>query len=182
MTWLVVKLYDVRFVTDNIFERLVRAIHLGVFVGFAVVAPKFDPNDQDLASMRAMSIILMASRLSLTIEYASILWHVIKFKNVHLPFYIQTTIHFIAATIYLGIIFRFNDQKDSRVFVAWYVVGSLDVLSTLGLSAIFSVLSLTKTHLMNRMSLLTIVILGESIVVLADKVIIIVEGPDSWGK
>ncbi|RFU75351.1 hypothetical protein TARUN_6897 [Trichoderma arundinaceum] len=180
MTWLVVGLYDVRFVTDSIFERLVRAVHLGVFVGFAVVAPKFDPNDQHVASMRAMSLILMASRLSLTIEYASILWHVRKFKNVHIPFCIQMSIHFIAAMIYLGITFRFDDQKDSRVFIAWYVVGAIEVLSTFGLSAFYSVLSLTRTHLMNRMSLLTIVILGESIVVLADKVIIIVEGPDAW--
>lgn len=77
MSWLVVGLYDVRFVTDSIFgmfisppqslspiyivvpqlthvERLIRAVHLGVFVGFAVVAPKFNPNDQDLTSMRSM--------------------------------------------------------------------------------------------------------------------------------
>lgn len=124
----------------------------------------------------------MASRLSLTIEYASILWHVRRFKKVHIPFYIQMSIHFIAAMIYLGITFRFNDKKDSHVFIAWYVVGVLEALSTFGLSAFYSVLSLTKTHLMNRMSLLTIVILGESIVVLADKVVIIVEAPDSWGK
>ncbi|PTB40264.1 uncharacterized protein TrAFT101_004682 [Trichoderma asperellum] len=180
MTWLVVGLYDVRFVTDSIFERLVRAVHLGVFVGFAVVAPKFNPNDQDLSSMKAMSIILMASRLSLTVEYASILWHVRKFKTVHIPFYIQMSIHFIAAMIYLGITFRFSEDKESRVFITWYIVGALEVVSTLGLSIGFSILSLAKTHLMNRMSLLTIVILGESIVALAEKVVIIVEGPDAW--
>lgn len=124
----------------------------------------------------------MASRLSLTIEYASILWHVRKFKAVHLPFYIQMSIHFIAAMIYLGITFRFSADKDSRVFITWYIVGALEVVSTLGLSIGFNILSLVKTHLMNRMSLLTIVILGESIVALAEKVVIIVEGPDAWGK
>ncbi|PON22882.1 hypothetical protein TGAM01_v208137 [Trichoderma gamsii] len=180
ISWLVVGLYDVRFVTDSIFERLVRAVHLGVFVGFAVVAPKFNPNDQDLSSMRAMSLILMASRLALAIEYASILWHLRKFKRTHLPFYIQIAIHFIASMIYLGITFRFSEDKQSRVFITWYVVGSLEVVLTLGLSLGFSVLSLVKTHLMNRMSLLTIVILGESIVALAEKVVIIVEGPDAW--
>jgi low temperature requirement protein LtrA len=128
------------------------------------------------------AIILMASRLSLTIEYGSILWHVRKFKNVHLPFYIQMAIHFIAAMIYLGITFRFDEDKNSRVFIAWYVVGALEVISTLGLSIFFSILGLAKTHLMNRMSLLTIVVLGESIVALAEKVVIIVEGPDAWGK
>lgn len=132
--------------------------------------------------MRAMSLILMASRLALAIEYGSILWHLRKFKRTHLPFYIQMSIHFIAAMIYLGITFRFSEDKQSRVFITWYVVGSLEAVSTLGLSLWFSILSLSKTHLMNRMSLLTIVILGESIVALAEKVVIVVEGPDAWGK
>lgn len=124
----------------------------------------------------------MASRLALAIEYASILWHLRKFKNSHLPFYIQMAIHFIASMIYLGITFRFSEDKQSRVFITWYVVGVMEVVLTCGLSLGFSVLSLVKTHLMNRMSLLTIVILGESIVALAEKVVIVVEGPDAWGK
>ncbi|KAH0523048.1 hypothetical protein TsFJ059_008102 [Trichoderma semiorbis] len=180
MTWLVVGLYDVRFVTDSIFERLVRAVHLGAFVGFAVVAPKFDPSNQDVTTMRAMSLILMVSRLGLMIEYGSILWHVRRFKNVHISFYVQMSIHFIAAMIYLGITFRFTNSKESKVFVTWYVVGVVEVLSTFGAAIWFPVLSLAKTHLMNRLFLLTVIILGESIVVLADKVVIIVENPDSW--
>ncbi|KAL6792179.1 hypothetical protein GGI42DRAFT_364747 [Trichoderma sp. SZMC 28013] len=180
MTWLVVGLYDVRFVTDSIFERLIRAIHLGAFVGFAVVAPKFDPSNQDVTTMRAMSLILMVSRLGLMIEYGSILWHVRRFKNVHLSFYVQMSIHFIAAMIYLGITFRFTNSKESKVFVTWYVVGVMEVLATFGAALSFPVLSLAKTHLMNRLFLLTVIILGESIVVLSDKVVIIVENPDSW--
>lgn len=124
----------------------------------------------------------MVSRLGLMIEYASILWHVRRFKNVHISFYVQMSIHFIAAMIYLGIAFRFTNSKESRVFVTWYVVGAVEVLSTFGAAIWFPVLSLAKTHLMNRLFLLTVIILGESIVVLADKVVIIVENPDSWGK
>ncbi|TFA98417.1 hypothetical protein CCMA1212_009865 [Trichoderma ghanense] len=180
ITWLVVGLYDVRFVTDSIFERVVRAIHLGAFVGFAVVAPKFDPSNQQAATMRAMSLILMASRLGLTIEYGSILWHVRKFKKVHLAFYLQMSIHFIAAMIYLGVTFRFTDTHHSNVFVTWYIVGAMEALLTFGLSIHYSVLSLSKTHLMNRMFLLSVIILGDSIVVIADKVVIIVDAPDSW--
>ncbi|KAL7943644.1 hypothetical protein V8C42DRAFT_346567 [Trichoderma barbatum] len=180
MTWLVVGLYDVRFVTDSIFERLIRAVHLGAFVGFAVVAPKFNPSNQDQTTMRAMSLILMVSRLGLAIEYGSILWHVRKFKNVHRAFYAQMSLHFIAAIIYLGVTFRFTSSTDSKVFITWYVVGAVEALASFGLSMYFSVLSLAKTHLMNRLFLLSVIILGESIVVLADKVVIIVENPDSW--
>ncbi|KAL7904004.1 hypothetical protein GGI35DRAFT_490891 [Trichoderma velutinum] len=173
MTWLVVGLYDVRFITDSIFERLIRAIHLGAFVGFAVVAPKFDPSNQEITTMRAKSIVLMASRLGLTIEYGSILWHVRKSKIVHLAFYLQMSIHFIAAMIYHGITFRFTKSRESNVFITWYVVGALEALATFWLSTHFSVLSLAKTHLMDRLFLLSI--LGESIVVLSDKVVIIMK-------
>ena len=54
MTWLLVAMYDVRYVTDCVFERVARGIHLGVMVGFAVVAPSFDPSDQDKNTMRTM--------------------------------------------------------------------------------------------------------------------------------
>lgn len=74
MTWFLVSLYDVRFVTDSAFgklsikcsrifetchsntqlERAARGVHLGVMVGFAVVAPNFDPNDQNIKTMKTM--------------------------------------------------------------------------------------------------------------------------------
>lgn len=35
-------------------ERAARGVHLGVMVGFAVVAPKFTPHDQNMKTMRTM--------------------------------------------------------------------------------------------------------------------------------
>lgn len=40
-------MYDVRFVTDSVFERLARAVHMGVLVGFVTVSPNFETQDQD---------------------------------------------------------------------------------------------------------------------------------------
>lgn len=71
-TWALVGLFDVRFVTDSVFgkacivffegdkannilpERILRAGHLGVMIGFAVVAPNFDPNHQNKQTFRTM--------------------------------------------------------------------------------------------------------------------------------
>ncbi|KAK2594922.1 hypothetical protein QQS21_007370 [Conoideocrella luteorostrata] len=178
-TWFAVGLYDVRFVTDSIFERIARAVHLGVMVGFAVVAPNFKPEEQHKESMQTMSLILASSRLCLVAEYASILWHVRKFYKVRIAFYAQTSVHLIAALIYLGISFRFHNRV-SHVFITWYIVGTLEGLLTLGLALYFSVLSFTKTHLMSRISLLTVIILGDGIVVLSEKVLVIVRSPDAW--
>lgn len=46
--------FDVRFVTDSIFERAARTIHLGVMVGFAIVATYFDPEEQTKGTFQAL--------------------------------------------------------------------------------------------------------------------------------
>lgn len=125
------------------------------------------------------ALILMVSRLCLTVEYASILWHVRKFKNSHTPLYIQIAMTFSAAMVYLGITFRFRDE-NSHVFLAWYLVSIAEVLLTIIISNFWAVLSFTKTHLMKRMSLLTIIILGDGIVLMAQNVVTIVKTPDAW--
>jgi hypothetical protein len=43
-TWCQVSLFDVRFVADSVLERTAKAIHLGVMIGMAIVAPKFLPD------------------------------------------------------------------------------------------------------------------------------------------
>ncbi|QPC79571.1 hypothetical protein HYE68_010323 [Fusarium pseudograminearum] len=179
ITWLTTSLYDVRFVTDSIFERVARGIHLGVMVGFAVVAPKFKPEDQDMKTMRTFSIILMVSRLALAIEYASILWHIRKFKKQALPMLLQIGLNFVLAMIYLGTTFRFTNH-NSNVYITWYVLAVVEVVLTFALAYIFPVLSFQGTHLMKRMGLLTVIIVGDGIITICKSVVTIVENPDSW--
>ncbi|KAI9158282.1 hypothetical protein HJFPF1_06274 [Paramyrothecium foliicola] len=179
MTWLVICFFDVRFITDSVFERAAKGAHLGVMVGFAVVAPNFNPSNQDARTMRTMSLILMVSRLVLACEYAAIAWHIRKFKKSGLGLKIQIGICIAAAIIYLAITFRFTNG-NSRVFVAWYAVSAAGVILTLVLSNHCAVMGLTKTHLMKRLTLLTVIILGDGIVVMAEKVVAIVKSPGAW--
>ncbi|KAM0344253.1 hypothetical protein ACHAPU_007779 [Fusarium lateritium] len=181
ITWLVTSLYDVRFVTDSLFERAARGVHLGVMVGFAVVAPKFTPDDQDMRTMRTMSLILMVSRLCLAVEYASILWHIRKYKKQALPMLLQIGLNFVLAMIYLGITFRFTDH-NSNVFVTWYVLAGVEVILTFAIAYIFPVLSFQGTHLMKRMGLLTVIVVGDGIITICRSVVTIVESPDAWNS
>lgn len=109
------------------------------------------------------------------------LWHVRKFQKARWPFYAQTALHFIAGAIFLGITFRFNEDKQSRVFVVWYIVSGFEAILGLLLSLHSPVVALSPTHLMKRMALLTVMILGEGIESMAKKVIIIVNNPNAWG-
>ena len=52
--WFLVGCFDVRFVTDSIFERAARTMHLGVMVGFAIVATYFNPDEQTKGTFQAM--------------------------------------------------------------------------------------------------------------------------------
>ncbi|KAI5921689.1 hypothetical protein F4810DRAFT_712308 [Camillea tinctor] len=177
--WFLVGLFDVRFVTDSVFERLARTVHLGVMVGFSVVAAHFDPDEQIKGTFQAMSLILMVSRLILTIEYSTIIWHVRHFKQGKIPLAVVTGFHFIAAMIYMGISFRFEDGKNSRVFVAWYVIAAMEAVLQLSVSMFSQVLSFNGTHLTERMTLLTLIILGEGVMVIAENVVTIVKN-NGW--
>jgi hypothetical protein len=71
MTWALVGLFDVRFVTDSIFERIARCAHLGVMIGFAVVAPNFDPYNQQAQVFRAMCQYLLFPTIPVGVEFCT---------------------------------------------------------------------------------------------------------------
>lgn len=39
-------MFDVRFMTDSIFERVIRIVQFGSMAGFTIVVTKFDPKHQ----------------------------------------------------------------------------------------------------------------------------------------
>lgn len=117
----------------------------------------------------------------LALQYGTIIWHVRKYKNTMLPLGIMVAINVVAAIIYLGIVFGFKDY-NTHVYVAWYVVSVMEVLATVGLSLRWKVLSFKGTHLINRMSMLTFIMIGEGVIVVATGVGKIVVNADSWSK
>ncbi|KAG5921727.1 hypothetical protein E4U53_003767 [Claviceps sorghi] len=180
ITWFLTASYDVRFVTDSIFERTARAVSLGVLVGFAIVAPNFDPGQQKASVMQTMSLILMFSRAILVVEYATILWHVRRYKRARIPLYASIAINTIAMLIYLGITFRFRQDKNSRVYITWYVVSGAECIVTLLIAYQWTVMDFSKTHFIKRLSLLTVMMLGDGLVNIAKDVVTIVETADAW--
>ncbi|KAM3514788.1 hypothetical protein MY11210_001629 [Beauveria gryllotalpidicola] len=181
LTWFNVTLFDVRYATDSIFSRVNTAIQLGVLVGFVVVAPKFNPTTQDAPTMRAMSIILAVSRFNLMGQYAWMAIHVRRYRPTRLPLLAQMAIYAGAGAVYLGITFRFDEgRRRSRAFVTWYCVSAGEGVVSLLLSNYSPVLSLGKTHLMKRLTLLTVMILGEGTESLAKKVLVIVKHKHAW--
>ncbi|KAK4547471.1 hypothetical protein LTR36_001127 [Oleoguttula mirabilis] len=186
LTWYQVGLYDVRFSMDSVFERIAKASQFGVMIGFAITGPKFDvgaradDNDGDgpsLSSFRALSLILMASRLVLVLQYLQSLWFTRHHTKTQLPMLLTAATYFVAAMIYLGLFFTFRPDGDAEnhTYITWYVVAVLETVIATTVSSVWRVISFKGTHLVQRMSLLTLIILGEGVMALAEKCQVIVK-------
>lgn len=181
-TWCQVSLFDVRFVADSVLERMAKAVHLGVMTGFAVVGPNFVPTDtgEEANVFRTMSLILMISRFVLALQYLLVMWHVRKYRNTKLPFILIAGINFIAACIYLGVTFAFKDAKRSYAYRSFYVVAVVEIAGNIAVSSLWKVVTFKGTHLVQRMSLLTLIILGEGVMVVSKNIAKIVQNNNAW--
>ncbi len=106
------------------------------------------------------------------------------YRRARVPLLLQTLLNVATGAIYLGITFRFEhydkSNHNSRVFITWYIIAAGEAILTIVLSNFWRALSFTRTHLMKRMSLLTVMILGDGIVSIAQNVVTIVKRPDAW--
>ncbi|KAJ4287620.1 hypothetical protein N0V90_012323 [Kalmusia sp. IMI 367209] len=192
LTWYQVSLYDVRFSTDSVFERVAKAIHFGVMVGFAVIGPQWKPGQEiyDYKIYRAFGLILMVSRITLFLQYAVTLLYVRKYKKTVIPLCIILASTLIAAILYGALTPAFPKEKldadefliaqKSSVYIAWYVIALCETLITVAVSCIFRVISFKGTHMVQRMSLLTLIILGEGIIVVCKSISKIVKNEFLW--
>ena len=71
-------------------------------------------------------------------------------------------IYLSSAAIYLGISFAFIDgHLDSSAYIGWLVTAVAETVLNLLVSSFSKRLDFNDTHLVQRMSLLTLIILGE---------------------
>ena len=126
----------------------------------------------------------MISRICLAAEYGSFIYHVRAYstKFAKLPLVIMTVQNVVVALIYMGISFRFK-RGNSQVFYTWYALAAIEVALTVGLSVYYRLLTFEGTHLIQRMSLLTLIIFGEGIAVVSKGITEVVDiGHSEWSK
>lgn len=88
----------------------------------------------------------------------------------------------MAAAIFTGIAFRFRQGERTHVFMVWYFVAGSEAVASLLLSNVSPILNLAETHLMKRLILMTVMIMGNGVSEVAKKVVIIVKNSHAWGK
>ncbi|KAK8054556.1 hypothetical protein PG994_009623, partial [Apiospora phragmitis] len=200
-TWFIVRIFDVRFMTDSIFERVIRIIQVSCMLGFTIVVSTFDPEDPfkdivDTADKNSLDmntfqilyhegLILMTVRISLVAQYCSIYWFCYqgnKHGSNHIkptgrgkPLLAAAAIHFVAAMIYLGISSLFNYNRDSPLYIVWYIGSAMEATLQLGLACRYEELRFDDTKLTERLAVFTVVVLGEGVSETTKTILLVVQ-------
>ena len=170
-TWFQNTLFDVRFSNDSAFERLCKFLQFGVMTGLAMSGPGFnigfEPDSDDavlaVTAYQTLSLILMASRFILAIQYTVALIFVRKYRRAIFPMIAHILILVASAGIFLITFFLINQYRSQKVLISWYIVVVAEAVLVLAISGKLHFLSFRKTYLVERLGLLTIIILGEGI-------------------
>ncbi|KAE9983220.1 hypothetical protein BLS_009029 [Venturia inaequalis] len=168
-TWFQITLHDVRFSRDSVYERICKVVQMTVFVGFALVGSKFQPTSKKAtatANFRVLCYNLGMSRLLFGIQYLVVLCFSIKnkAKKVFLPLILCMLTFFSAAATFFVMVLGFDGEAKyikQEVFAVWWVVQLLEAIAIIAVSCKWRTLSFKATHIVERMGLLTLIVIGE---------------------
>jgi hypothetical protein len=127
-------------------------------VGLAIIGPEFLMEAEGWGPLQQLSLILMASRVVLFCQYGSTLFFTWRYRATRVPLIAVMVSLFIAAFIYLGVSFAFYRRTAYNAYIAWYVVAVIEVGVNLALAAQWKAMSFEKTHLVERLTCLTLII------------------------
>lgn len=85
-----------------------------------------------------------------------------RYTKLILPLGLMIGIYAVCAAAFGAMTFAFTGTHQNRlVYLVWYITMFVEAVGVIVISCIWRMLSFKKTHLMERMSLLTIIVIGE---------------------
>lgn len=166
-SWFQIVLHDVRFARDSAYERACKTIQFIVFVGLALVGSSFDPGGEKAnnTNFRILCYVLFISRVLLTFQYIIVLIFTMKagYKKLYFPLILNIVIYATAAVVFAAMTpaFRNYALNHQGIYIVWYIVMLIEAFGVITISCIWRMLSFKKTHLVERMGLLTLIVIGE---------------------
>ena len=158
-TWLETSLFDVRFATDSVFNRICKAISFGVMTGFAICGAIYDTSQvgENVKAFRALALILMVSRLALVVQHGVVFYYVREYRKTMAPMLATMGTLFLSAMIFLGTFWGYNlkntgdsfpnQEGGPKTYIAYYVVVCFEATTVITISCIWRVVSFKRTHL-----------------------------------
>lgn len=134
-------------------------------MGLAVIGPNFeDPKEAQWSTLQQLSLILMASRAVLFLQYTSTLFFSWRYRTTRLPLMGVLISLAIAVVLYLGLSFAFSTQASAHAYLAWYIIAVFEVGANIAIAGRWHVVSFKGTHLTERMTCLTLIIVSGSLI------------------
>ncbi|KAL1958051.1 hypothetical protein VTO42DRAFT_5263 [Malbranchea cinnamomea] len=169
-TWFQVTLFDVRFARDTVFERVCKAVQLATMVGFASAGSGFSTQvrDENVWIFHSFSVLLAASRLLLAVQYAVASIHLRNAMPKASKKLVYTSVSFLWMSFsYACLYYILNDDGKSRGRYLWTALWFSfvsEVVQVFWVSLKTPGIGFENTHLDIRMSLLTLIIIGEGVI------------------
>ncbi|EWC46848.1 hypothetical protein DRE_03860 [Drechslerella stenobrocha 248] len=181
-TWLQAALFDLRFGKDSLIQRVAKALQIGVMVGFSAVNDHFDPRypGKNWESFKNLSLLLFASRFAIAIQYFVVWWTVRQYPKTKMPLLLMSILMAVSMLFFLGLAFSFRPDGNVKGYIGWYVILALETMSVLAISLKWKVVGFKGTHLIQRMGLLTLIVMGEGIIGLCRATSLVHEGIGGW--
>lgn len=165
-------MYDVRFYVDSIFTRLCKFVTFGImvsFVGFSSLYFAIQNNTTSRA-FQGLALVLFGSRILLVIQYSTVMFFVREFDKTLVPMILTMFVYVLSAIGFLST--WLTDMKvtalmgvtGSKHVRIWYAVIAAETIAIIVIACIWRILSFKHTHLVERVGLLTLIILGEGII------------------
>lgn len=176
-TWLHCCLYDVRFGCDSMFERFTKAVQMCTFIGFASATGCLEMNpgqdkkkkDADLTGFESLNVLMIISRALFSLQYfIAVILVGRKHKPARTPLLITSGMYGFSSLIYV-ILFKVVLMDSGKVqgFYGYYAIIAFELVVTSLVVYRYECVSFRDTHLHKRLMVLTLMILGEGIIVCA---------------
>lgn len=162
-------LYDVRFENDSIYSRACKVVGMVAFVSFALVGSAFAPGTSkgNNTNFRVLCYTLVLSRLLFALQYAVVGVFIVRAgrTDILLPVALNALAYAVAAATYGALTPAFAEGRPvdeaNGIYSIWWIGLLLETVAVIAIASCWRMLSFKKTHLAERMGLLTLIVIGE---------------------
>jgi low temperature requirement protein LtrA len=111
----------------------------------------------------------------LAAQYGLVLFHARHHRRGRTALMFAVGLHLLPAIGYLVAAFAVTKHRDNHLLLIWYILGFFEMAAILIHATFSKTLSFEGTHFNERLNLLTLIILGEGVIILAGNIGKIVE-------
>lgn len=171
-TWFHISMYDVRFYVDSIFTRICKFLCFGIMVSFVGLSAMYDSILADSAtrSFHGIAFVLFAARILWIIQYCVVLFYVRVFDKTLVPMLLTIFVYVCSGVGFMVVFIKeqgnaeLNGKMGALHVRIWYGIICAEAIAVMTIACIWRILSFKHTHLVERVGLLTLIIMGEGII------------------